>query len=399
MNSAYMVNGSYMQNIMSKYHKMNYGNVVMLTTNKELMKDGSIEYVEAGENIDDNGVKLIRLDVSRYTKLKNTSALDGLILYEKIYEVLKVEKPDFIIAGTVGSLGNFPIAKYIKKINPNCKVVCRSHATVDNVDVHNHKIRRAVWDFVLTLQNKYMNRYYKRIYGILPNAVDYMINRLGIPREKTALLPLGYDDELICFENKEEIRARIRAKYEIDMDAFLVVHGGKLSSAKKTLEFVRSIAELNTNVSAIIFGDFGTQIYGEKVSSQYENEVKEEANKDVQHKIVFTGALKQNEIYDLYLASDLAVFPGTPSCLRQEAVGAGLPIIMYLNPGDVGININVDNNAIYLNDGWDIQTLSDSINKVYLDKSYSERALNLAMGAYKEYSYRNISRRIVEENM
>lgn len=86
--------------------------------------------------------------------------------------------------------------------------------------------------------------------------------------------------------------------------------------------------------------------------------VKDEARKDDRYRIVFSGALNQEEIYNLYLATDLAVFPGAPSCLRQEAVGAGLPIIMYVNPGDEGININIDNNAIYLYEGWNTDDLA-----------------------------------------
>ena len=399
MCSAYMLNGGYLENIMPKYQKMIYENVTLLTTNKELMSDGSIQYVESGTSFNSDGVELVRLDISKYNRIKNISAFDGILLFHAIYRELKRISPDFIIVGGVGGLNNFPIAKYIRKDNPNCIVVCRSHATIENVDRHNHKIKRRIWDFVISLQNKYMNKYYKRVYGILPNAVDYMIKRFGIPQEKTALLPLGYDDSLIHFDKKAEIRNQVRSKYGINKDDFLIVHGGKLSSGKKTLEFIKSISGLNDDVAAIVFGSFGTHIYGDKITDEYEQTVKEEARKDKYHKIVFSGALNQEEIYNLYLAADLAVFPGAPSCLRQEAVGTGLPIIMYVNPGDEGINININNNAIYLNDGWTIQDLSDAVNTIYGDDSYHKRAEQLANNQYKDYSYRVLSERIITENI
>lgn len=99
---------------------------------------------------------------------------------------------------------------------------------------------------------------------------------------------------------------------------FLLFMGGKkLSSGKKTLEFIKSISGLNDDVAAIVFGSFGTHIYGDKITDEYEQTAKEEARKDKYHKIVFLGALNQEDIYNLYLAADLAVFPGAPSCLRQ----------------------------------------------------------------------------------
>lgn len=399
MCSAYMPNGGYLENIMPKYQKMSYENVTLLTTNKELMRDGSIRYVEPGTSINSDGVELVRLDISKYKRIKNISAFDGILLFDAIYRELKRISPDFIIVGGVGGLNNFPIAKYIRKDNPTCNVVCRSHATIENVDRYNHKIKRRIWDFVISLQNKYMNKYYKRVYGILPNAVDYMIKRFGIPQEKTALLPLGYDDSLINFDKKIEISNQVRSKYGINNDDFLIVHGGKLSSGKKTLEFVKSLSGLNSNVSAIVFGNFGAHIYGDNFTDEYEQMVKAEARKDKHHKIVFSGALNQEEIYNLYLAADLAVFPGAPSCLRQEAVGAGLPIVMYVNPGDEGININLNNNAIYLNDGWTIQDLADAINTIYGDDSYRERAEQLANNQYRDYSYRVLSEKIITDNI
>lgn len=396
--SPFMSQGGYLENIMPKYYNTFFDNVVLLATNKELMRDGSINYVEPKISYDTNGVEVIRLDISKFSRFKKTSALDGLFIYKEIYQELKRIRPDFMVVGDVGSLCNFPIAKYVKKINPDCKIVCLSHATVENVDRHNHKLRRRIWDLIITMQNMYMSRYYRKVYGILPNAVDYLVKRFGIPAEKTDLLPLGYDDELIHFDKKNEIRKQVRSKYGIDEDDYLVVHGGKLSSGKKTKEFVKSLSNLNDNVSAIIFGDFGTHIYGEGITDEYELLVKDEARKDDRHRIVFSGALNQEEIYNLYLAADLAVFPGAPSCLRQEAVGAGLPIIMYVNPGDEGININIDNNAIYLYEGWNTDDLAQAIRTIYEDNSYHERAYRLANNQYSSYSYRKTAERIIKEN-
>jgi len=226
--------------------------------------------------------------------------------------------------------------------------------------------------------NKYMSRYYKKVYGIVEDAVDLMVNYAGIPREKTAVLELGYDETLIDFEHQSEIKSFIRRKYDIPEGAFLLVHGGKLDEGKRTKELISVIDRLPGSAHVIVFGKFIDEEYKENVF---------QLTKQGDERVHFVGELKQKDIYELYLASDVAVFPGTPSCLRQQAVATGLPIIIGFNKADTGINIAMNGNAICLKEGWTNEDLAEAINVVYRDPSFKQRAVELSKNEYRKYSY------------
>lgn len=398
MGSPYLDDGGYTETVMAKCHRQICKDATLLTTNKKLMKNGEVIRCDASVYRDKSDVKIIRLDVFSKCVPRNTCAFDGLVLYKEAYNVLLDEKPDVIVVDGVSAFKNFPIAKYKRKVNKNCLVVCHSHVTEENAGRSKKRIKRKVWNCAIKLQNIYMCRYYKRVYGIIQGAVDYMIDNLGIPKDKAGLLDLGYDSQLVDFERRSLIRDEVRSRYGINKEDFLVVHGGKLGDGKKTKELVECIKNLPEDVSVIIFGDFGTHNYGGVVDSSYEKEVKELAKRD-SHLIIFTGSLEQNDIYSLFQAADVVAFPGAPSCMRQEAVGCGTPIVMSVNPGDERINVNLNNNSIYLHGDLDIEKLTQAIKWIYSDRSVADRALQLAKGDYRQYSYMNQAERIIAENI
>jgi glycosyltransferase involved in cell wall biosynthesis len=43
--------------------------------------------------------------------------------------------------------------------------------------------------------------------------------------------------------------------------------------------------------------------------------------------IIYVGWVKPGEIYQYYMASDVAVYPGGQSVLWQQAIACGLPLI------------------------------------------------------------------------
>ena len=109
------------------------------------------------------------------------------------------------------------------------------------------------------------------------------------------------------------------------------------------------------------------------------------------------GFLNQKEIYDLYLAGDAAVFPGTASCLRQQAVATGLPIVVGYNEADAGINLNINGNAICLEKDWSKKKLVEAINRIYKDQTFKKKANELSKGEYKKYSYQYQAKMVIED--
>ncbi len=379
--SPFMDNSGYQETLLAKSHKLICNNVTIINNNHVLHDDGTITRCKATEYYNDAHVKIIRMEL--YDK-NDTRHVD----VRGLYRVLVKEKPDFIMIHGVFAFDVLAVAKYIKKINPKCIVVADSHATRDNANIMACNIKNVIFRLLLKVFNQYMSRFYRRIYGIVEDAVDVMVKYAGIPRNKTAILGLGYDDTLIDFEHQTEIREEIRKKYDVPQDAFLLVHGGKLNNAKKTLEVVSMMSELAEEIQIIVFGDFD--------SIEYKKEVYKVGKKS-KARVHFVGFLNQKEIYDLYLAGDAAVFPGTASCLRQQAVATGLPIVVGYNEADAGINLNINGNAICLEKDWSKKKLVEAINRIYKDQTFKKKANELSKGEYKKYSYQYQAKMVIED--
>lgn len=371
LEGPFMDNSGYQETLLAKSHKMMCNNVTIINNNHVLHGDGTITRCEAGEYYNNDQVKIVRMNLYD-SKDRRHIDVRGL------YRLLVKERPDFIMNHGLFIFEVLAIAKYKKKVNKNCIVVADSHATKDNANIMLNNPKNFLFRILVKMVNRYMAQYYKKIYGIVEDAVELMVDYAGIPREKTAVLELGYDETLIDFAHQSEIKNFIRKKYDIPQDAFLLVHGGKLDEGKRTRELISIIDCLPSSIHVIVFGKFIDEGYKESVF-QLAEQGKE--------RVHFAGELKQKDIYELYLASDAAVFPGTPSCLRQQAVATGLPIIIGFNKADEGINIAMNGNAVCLNEGWTSEDLIEAINMVYNDLSYRQKAVELSKNEYRKYSY------------
>ena len=111
-------------------------------------------------------------------------------------------------------------------------------------------------------------------------------------------------------------------------------------------------------------------------------------------KVVYTGFLSLSEVSDLYLAADLAVFPGSQSALWQQAIASGVPAafkkwsnISYLDVGG---------NCIFLEKA-DCQEIIDLIDSLANDCKKIIKMKEVArIQGYNRFSYREIARKSLE---
>lgn len=381
LDSPFMDDSSYQETCLAKYHNRLCKNVCILTVNEVLKKGGKVETCGEKTYTNKDGVKIIRINV--WDKKKKRK----LFFARKVYSVLKNERPDFIMMHGVGGINTLAIAIYKRKVKKNCIVIADSHATSMNYQEKITNLRTLIYRIILNFHNHYMCHFFSRVYGITPNAIEVMVKNMGIVRKKTDILSLGYDEELIDFGHYDEVRASMRKKLQIPQSAFVIVHGGKLDTGKRTLELVRCVKGLPNNIYMVIFGDFKDLEYEKLVF------------KERDERIILVGMLEQKEIYNMYLMSDMAAFPGTPSCLRQEAVAAGIPIIISYDKSDEGINLLINQNGICLSQEWNTEELTSAIIKIYGDVLYKERAWDLSQGFYKQFSYKKQAEMLIYENM
>ena len=365
--SPYMDDGTYQETILANEQIKTHDSVTIIATNIVLHNDGSKSVCHPQRYHNNNGVQIIRFNSHR-TVDRSRGNVYGL------YKILKEEHPDFVMDHGFCPTSSVAILLY-KWYNKECKLICDSHMTRANYNDNNLGIREKTMNYIQRVIGKVYFRLCDRIYGITEQTLEMLKALFDIPWDKAEVLPLGYDDSKINCESQTIIRQIFRKTQGIPDDKLVFVHGGKLVRDKRTLEIVRAVKDINDAV-LVVFGEF--------YDANYEELVKNENSRNV----IYLGYLESKEIYDVFLSSDCAVFPGKPSCLRQEAVACGLPIIFCQNEGDEDINILMNNNGIKLSTNWNQEKLEKAIRDM-IDSivKYRQNAEYLANNDFKKYAY------------
>ena len=139
-------------------------------------------------------------------------------------------------------------------------------------------------------------------------------------------IPNGIDTQV--FAKNLSSKKDYRKKYGINSDAVVILFRGRFEHVKGIIEFVDAIKlivqELGPNVEAVIVGG-GT----------LEGKIRD--NADSINGIHILGWQKEEDIHELYIASDIFVLPSRFEALPitiLEAMNAGL-YIMYTDVGGV----------------------------------------------------------------
>jgi glycosyltransferase involved in cell wall biosynthesis len=112
-------------------------------------------------------------------------------------------------------------------------------------------------------------------------------------------------------------------------------------------------------------------------------------------RIRYIGWLRGDEVYDYYLASDAAVFPGTKSALWEQAICSGLPIICRRWPGME--YVDVGGNVLFVEN--DINELIEKVELLANDKELYEKMKQVACTkGFDTFSYERIARQAISIN-
>ena len=125
--------------------------------------------------------------------------------------------------------------------------------------------------------------YTKKFYGVLPVRVEFLKEMYNLPENKCELLVMGADDEKVESAARQEVRKKIRMKYGIADDDFLVMTGGKIDKWKtQTLLLMNAVQNIDRkNLKLVVFGS---------VTQELEEKVKELADGQ---KVQYIGAGKR----------------------------------------------------------------------------------------------------------
>lgn len=154
----------------------------------------------------------------------------------------------------------------------------------------------------------------------------------GLGRRNIEVQVLFNDIPPMDIREPEDI-SRTRDKYGIPGDAKVLVTAGILNRGKNIETLIESLSKIEMrNVYLFIVGDGSTE-----PDFRYKDSLQRLAKQlEVDKQVIFTGWLEKEELWKIYLASDLFVLPslseGMPNAML-EALGSGLPCMGSNIPG------------------------------------------------------------------
>ncbi|SLM18720.1 putative Glycosyl transferase group 1 [uncultured spirochete] len=384
LNGPYTDNWGYQENILPKYHRLAGNNVTVIVSNMKHLPSGEIVEVDGGISYTEDGVKVIRVAPKILISRKCTELLKPYPIYKILYR----EEPDFIMVhGLMGSISELSVKRYVRNCNPKCIVCADLHEYYLGNRGGNISIKLALIKSYYRSVNKLMYPLYKKVFCITPNCMDYAKDYYHVPKAKLELLPLGYDPQKIASTNRNSIRHVIREKYHIGDGNILIVHGGKIIPVRKTMELIDAAAMLDDpRIRLIIFGgaDSECMLLLQERMQRYAKWIR------------YTGHLEQKDYYDLYLASDFAAFPGRQSTIWQEAIGCGLPLLIYRWDGveylDRGGNIAFI-------ESQESAAIKRGLEGMLEDNKYIEMAEVAKQKAAPFFSYERIAQQVLDSSM
>ncbi|WHY77378.1 glycosyltransferase family 4 protein [Neobacillus sp. WH10] len=380
LSNFYIENFGYQENLIPKYHKKNGHDVTIIASRFTYREDnGEPELTKTGEYNNSNGIKVIRIDY-RYKWLGKLN--EKLKIYEGTYKLLEKEQPDLIFNHGIQFLDLKEVARYVKD-NPNCKLIADNHAAYINSGKNlfsREILHKRIYKWVIQKSLPYI----KKIFVLAPGCRDFVKEMYNVSDEKMEYLYLGADTEKIDFKNQEEIKVKIRNSLNISGDDFVLITGGKLSKGKNIELLLKSIKKIQyKKLKLLVFGVFS-------------DDIKQEMLKLIKldDRVSYIGWLNGEDVYDYYMASDAAIFPGTKSALWEQAICSGLPLICKRWEGME--YVDVGGNCLFIDDDNE-DRIKEFIEILMNDNElYSNMRVIAKTRGYETFSYERISRQAIK---
>lgn len=326
----YVEGASYQENLLAARHKELGFDVYIIAsqTSSDNKKRPCLN--EIGHYLNEKGVDVTILPNSKHN-VHVARFFDHCIgLYDRIVEIA----PDIIFVHNFTSKDVRHIIRYAKE-HKNVKIYTDCHSDYYNNPVNT--IGQKFRHFERGRWGRNMSIVSERMWGTTPWRVEYLKDIYKIPAEKIGLLIMGADEKYIVGKERNEVRKNVREQYGIPSDAFLVITGGTLDKRKQQNLLFDAVKQLKEgNVWLLAFG-----------TPTKEMEAVFDAYKTVPN-IVMTGWLAAEKAYDLFMASDLAFFPGTHSVLWEQAIACAIPLVVRHWKGMEHVNVN--GNAVLMDE-------------------------------------------------
>lgn len=177
--------------------------------------------------------------------------------------------------------------------------------------------------------------------------------------------------------------SQTRGRYGIPEEAKVLVTAGILNRGKNIETLIEGLSKTRIrDVYLLIVGEGSTE-----ADSRYKNSLQKLAKQfDVDKQVIFTGWLEKDDVWKVYLASDLFVLPslseGMPNALL-EALGLNLPCLGSKIPGVADIL----GYAELLFDPYDDEAIAEKVKQFFSNGRVRTRIMELCRERRKAFDF------------
>jgi glycosyltransferase involved in cell wall biosynthesis len=374
----YIEGYEYQENILPRKHRQQ-GNEVSIITSQYCFDQNMHEYerpVGSYMNTDHIQVTVLPYNL-RYGKFARMFRI-----YNGLYDMLQKIQPDIIFCHGTQFFSIRELTEYKKK-HPQVKIFSDQHGDYINSGIIRSRRRKFLHRFLWGRMAREAAKISEVIWGVTPLRVTFLQDVYRVSANKTALLVMGGDDDKIDFTNQRDIRAGLREKHDIAQDDFLIETGGKIDKAKQIDLLMEAVVKINEpKIKLLVFG-------------QPSDDMKIVFDTLSNHASIRNiGWIPSDEAYNCFLASDLAIFPGTHSVLWEQACACGIPCVFKYWEGMT--HIDVGGNCRFLYENL-MEEIKSTILEIYHDTDTYRRTKKTAIEkGIPEFSYEQIARRSIQ---
>lgn len=355
---------SYQENLLSQKHKELGYDVSIIASQSYRDNNYNYHLRPLGDYVNEYGINVYVLKNTKHNPHLSQFYDKCIGLYEKLFEI----KPDIIFLHNFSGKDVSYIALYMQQF-PRTKLYVDCHS-----DYRTKPVKTIMQKITALVRRHYAHillPFVEKFWGTIPWRVQYLHEIYKIPEEKLGLLIMGADERNIVGKDPEKVSNEIREKYGIPKDAFLIATGGKLDKRKQQQLLMEAVKQLkNDNVWLIVFGSATEEM--KPIFESYNN----------CNNIVQAGWIPSDKAYDIFMASQIAIFPGSHSVLWEQVVACATPIVVRYWPGHE--HIDVGGNAILM-DNISVDTIEKVIRNLQnkeLYKGMKSRAKEVAQQFY-----------------
>jgi len=271
-------------------------------TNKHIL----INRIKGNGFFKEEGISVYRL---------RTFELPHFVWLFGLERTIKYIDPDLIIVHTIPNITAIRLA-FLKNKQSKFKLIYDDHM-VFKASISKLSILYPVFKIFIS---PLIQRKASAFVAVATTCATFMNKKYGIPLNKITILPLGADNELFHFD--DFARQDLRKRYLVD-DEVLFVYAGKIIPEKGPHLLIDAATHMkkNNNKFKILLVGRGPK--------DYLNAMKQRITiTNNEQYFIWQDTVPNRELYKIYSAGDVAVWPRQCSLSMLEAMAVGLPVII-----------------------------------------------------------------------